>query len=784
MDALDYTGGLSNVTFHQPGATIYHKDNNRQFPAEYLLVESDDPSWSRSDDRTLRLRVTPKRGGDFPVQIRGWLCADGYTDCERNPSAGNATDQQGHVVELANVSVSASAPRPAPDSQPFKLEWQTSQTEIEAGNSFTLTVRMYDVQQSGEHGGISVSFPLLNEPGGSKERHSSSVADADALDYTGGLSNVTFHQPGATIYHKDNNRQFPAEYLLVESDDDSWSRSDDRTLRASRNAQTKRRFSHPDTRLAVRRRLHGLRAQSERGKRDRPARPRRRVGECQRVRAVRFRRCARPAPDSQPFKIEWQVSPTEIEAGGGFTLIVRMYDVQQSGEHGGISVSFPSLNEPGGSNESHSSSIADVYALDYTGGLSNVAFHQPDATIYHKDNNRQFPAEYLLVESDDPSWSRSDDRTLRLRITPKRGGDFPIQIRGWLCADGYTDCARNPSAGNATEQQGYAVEVEMVDVTEKAASQSTAQAGSQTSPTNQQDVSAAPPPKVELKRPTLGSKLDQLAERVESGEVSAEEAAQEVLIHRGESVAVTIYLSGNVDDVAEFLEANGGEPFNVGDDYIEAWAPVTLLGQIADQPGVIRTREIVPPSGDYGNFTSQGAAKHGATAWNQAGYTGNGIKVGIIDGGFEDFSNLQGTELPKTVEANCDGIIDSIVCKAKDFLVSENHGTMVAEVIIDVAPDVSLYIANPWTPGGLKKTVEWMIQEEVSVINQSMRWPYDGPGDGTSPFSNSPLESVDMAVENGIIWVNSAGNYGDTSWLGSYFDPGREWIYQLQPFFQ
>ena len=211
----------------------------------------------------------------------------------------------------------------------------------------------------------------------------------------------------------------------------------------------------------------------------------------------------------------------------------------------------------------------------------------------------------------------------------------------------------------------------------------------------------------------------------------------------------------------------------MGDDYIEAWAPVTLLGQIADQPGVIRTRQIVPPSGNHGNFTSQGVAKHGAHIWNQAGYTGKGIKVGIIDSGFEGFNALMGTELPATVESQCDGIIDNIVCEAKDFLSSNNHGTMVAEVIIDVAPDVSLYIANPWTFGGLQKTVDWMVGEGVSVINHSRGWQYGGPGDGTSPDSSDPLNSVDRAVKGGIVWVNSAGNEGQTSWFGSFSDPDR-----------
>ena len=675
------------------------------------------------------------------------------------------------------------APRAAsaPDSQPFKLEWQVFPGQVEAGDGFTLTVRMYDVQQSGEHGGISVSFPSLNEPGGSNESHSSSVADVDALDYTGGLSNVAFHQPGATIYKSDNVTRFPADYLLVESDDPSWSSSDDRTLRLRITPKQGGDFPiqirgwlcydgytdcerHPSAGDATDQQGHAVELANVSV--SAPPAP-----------------APIPAPDSQPFKLEWQTSPTEVEAGDSFTLTVRMYDVQQAGEHGGISVSFPLLNEPGGSNESHSSSVAEVEALDYTGGLSNVAFHQPGATIYKSDNVTRFPAEYLLVESDDPSWSSSDDRTLRLRITPKRGENFPIQIRGWLCADGYTDCARHPSAGNATDQQGHVVEVGMVAVSEKAASQSTAQAGSQTSPTNQQDVSATPPPKVELKRPTLGSKLDQLAELVESGAVSAEEAAQEVLIHRGESVAIIIHISGNVDDVADFLEANGGEPHNVGDDYIEAWAPVTLLGQIADQPGVIRTREIVPSFGNHGEFTSQGADKHGSPAWNQEGYTGKGIKVGIIDVSFEGFSDLMGTELPETVKARCYRDIfyhsSSLENCEKSFVIDKfaknysNHGTKVAEAIIDVAPEASLYIANPLTLGDLKNTVEWMIEEEVSVINYSMAQLYDGPGDGTSPDSASPLNSVDRAVRNGIVWVNSAGNEGQTAWFGSYYDPNE-----------
>ena len=103
------------------------------------------------------------------------------------------------------------------------------------------------------------------------------------------------------------------------------------------------------------------------------------------------------------------------------------------------------------------------------------------------------------------------------------------------------------------------------------------------------------PDKGELKYPNLGSRLDGLVASVEVGQATAEEAAADTPVHSGESVAVTIYLSGSVDGVVTFLEENGGDPRNVGEDYIEAYVPLTLLGQLSERPGVLRVRAIVPP---------------------------------------------------------------------------------------------------------------------------------------------------------------------------------------------
>ncbi len=272
------------------------------------------------------------------------------------------------------------------------------------------------------------------------------------------------------------------------------------------------------------------------------------------------------------------------------------------------------------------------------------------------------------------------------------------------------------------------------------------------------------PEKTSLKYPNLGSRLDQLAGSVEEEENTAEEAAADTPVHSEDSVAVTIYLSGNVDEVVKFLEDNGGDPRNVGEDYIEGYVPVSLLGPVSQRPGALRVREIVPPQPEYGPITSQGAQAHGSAVWNQAGYSGQGIKVGIIDR-FEGFRDLMGTELPSTVVARCYTDIGVFTQNLADCDADSSHGTAVAEAVMDIAPGVSLYISNPNTLGDVQEAARWMTSQGVKVINRSASSAFQGPGNGTSPFSWSIFNTIDQAVDGNIVWVNSAGNYATETWF-------------------
>ena len=286
--------------------------------------------------------------------------------------------------------------------------------------------------------------------------------------------------------------------------------------------------------------------------------------------------------------------------------------------------------------------------------------------------------------------------------------------------------------------------------------------------------------------PNLDSELSRLVKRMSAGELTAQAAAKSAPVSEGRSVAVTLHVvEGYADAVAAYLEANGASPRNTGDDYIEAYVPVMLLAAASGQEGVLGIQTIVSPKPAQETVVSEGVAVHGVTSWHAAGYKGSGVKIGIIDAGFMGFAGLQGSELPSTVSARCYTAVGTFTANLADCaptdisLRSRQHGTAVAEALFDIAPDATYYIANPGSFGDLLSTTNWMVEQGVDVINMSLGWTFSGPGDGTSPYSNAPVKSVDAAVTGGAIWVNAAGNSAGDSWYGAFADSDSDSVHQF-----
>jgi len=122
-----------------------------------------------------------------------------------------------------------------------------------------------------------------------------------------------------------------------------------------------------------------------------------------------------------------------------------------------------------------------------------------------------------------------------------------------------------------------------------------------------------------------------------------------------------------------------------------------------------------------------------------------------------------GTVLPASVTLRCYTSVGVFSSSPADCANGELHGTAVAEALSRVAPGISLYLADPQSSADLAQTVAWMTSSGVRVINRSMGGGFEGPGDGTSPYTDSTYGVIDAAV--------SGERSGSTRW-----EYGRGWL--------
>ncbi len=138
-------------------------------------------------------------------------------------------------------------------------------------------------------------------------------------------------------------------------------------------------------------------------------------------------------------------------------------------------------------------------------------------------------------------------------------------------------------------------------------------------------------------------------------------------------------------------------------------------------------------------------------------YTGEGIRVAVIDGGFYGLNDaINAGELPSNVityDFSGYGLTNDTM-----------HGTAVAEIIYEMAPDVQLYLLKIGDSIDLGNAVDYCIKNEINIINHSMGWVNSEWGDGTGTI----CDIANIAIDSGILWVNSAGNSAKRHWQGMF----------------
>lgn len=197
---------------------------------------------------------------------------------------------------------------------------------------------------------------------------------------------------------------------------------------------------------------------------------------------------------------------------------------------------------------------------------------------------------------------------------------------------------------------------------------------------------------------------------------------------------------------------------------IRARVPVSILEEVAEKvSGVSYVRLPYKPLSLA--VTSEGVSLIDASVYTSSGYEGQNTRVAIIDLGFIGLAAAQANgDLPPTVitrDYTGGGIESGTV-----------HGTAVAEIVYDVAPQAQLYLINIGDEVDLENAKDYCISEGVDIINHSVGWVNTNFTDGAGVICGI----TDNARANGILWVNAAGNSAKMHYQDFFLDTeGDDW---------
>ncbi len=194
---------------------------------------------------------------------------------------------------------------------------------------------------------------------------------------------------------------------------------------------------------------------------------------------------------------------------------------------------------------------------------------------------------------------------------------------------------------------------------------------------------------------------------------------------------------------------------------------------LAEPPAAgVRYRVEEPPSVDL--YTATEAMEALAVApWHADGADGSGVRVAVFDVQWfnaEALSEELGTTTTQDCEAHrsCDPAMDTL--RPRYTWEEGSHGVACAEVIRDIAPGAELFLVRVNGLTTFENAVEWAIRNEIDVVSMSMSFFNNSFHDGTGALN----EAASRLAANGVLLVNSAGNYRYEHWTGVIDDLDRD----------
>jgi subtilisin family serine protease len=180
----------------------------------------------------------------------------------------------------------------------------------------------------------------------------------------------------------------------------------------------------------------------------------------------------------------------------------------------------------------------------------------------------------------------------------------------------------------------------------------------------------------------------------------------------------------------------------------QGWVPVVSLETLAAEPAVLRVRLPDYATPDIGSVTSEGDAIHRCNVARGMGFSGTGIKVGVISDGVSGLAASQGS-----------GDLGSVTVLSPG---SGDEGTAMLEIVHDCATGAQLLFASGLSTLDFINSVNALVANGARIIVDDLSFhtvPY---------FEDGPVALNDRTAGNSALRVSSAGNRGLAHYQGLF----------------
>ncbi len=170
-------------------------------------------------------------------------------------------------------------------------------------------------------------------------------------------------------------------------------------------------------------------------------------------------------------------------------------------------------------------------------------------------------------------------------------------------------------------------------------------------------------------------------------------------------------------------------------------------------------------------LNNEGPGLQNTQSYIDAGRDGNGIKIGILDSGFDSLlSAITLGHVPSNIDT-VDYTGDNM-----DTGGGNPHGTACAEVAFDNAPGASFYLYHINSGNGTHwgNAISHAIANNVDILSISLGPHNTGWDDNSGP----QCQSVINATNNGMLVFVSAGNEAQKHWQGVFKSTDQDMVHE------